>query len=500
MTRQFGRLAAMMLAAFGFLACSSAEAYVFFSTSNPHWMQPSLTFHLQFPPPAFPLTDGSLTYYRSFENALQLWNEQLGNFQFAWAEDGDPHNLGGGGTTEASMATNAYNYTFGNNTLAVTFVNYDGAQMQECDIVFNVNKWTFDSFFGLKGRAIDPNSLPIQDFHRIALHELGHALGLDHPDQNHDDVHYVAPRPPPPAIMNSTETKFDVLQDDDIAGVRSLYGTPANAPAPQGNGHVANISTRVQVGTDAHVMIGGFIVQNASKPVLVRALGPSLTASGVAGVLPDPVLELHDGNGANIATNNDWKDDPAQAQQISATGIAPPDDRESAIYATLTPGNYTAIVSGHNGTSGVGLVEVYDFAQSTGKLANISTRAVVGTDENVLIGGFIVTGPQWVRTLVRGIGPSLRSSIPDALGDPTLELHDANGGVIASNDDWQDTDTSTQLIIENTGIPPKDPKESAIYTSLQPGKFTAVVRGKNNSTGVGLVEVYDLGPVPGGGQ
>jgi hypothetical protein len=249
----------------------------------------------------------------------------------------------------------------------------------------------------------------------------------------------------------------------------------------------------VQVGTDAHVMIGGFIVQNASKPVLVRALGPSLTANGVAGALADPVLELHDGSGNTIATNNNWKDDAAQAQQISATGIAPTNDKESAIYRTLAAGNYTAVVSGNNGVTGIGLVEVYDLAQTSGKVANISTRAVVGTAEDVLIGGFIVTGPQSVRTMVRAIGPSLRSSIPDALSDPMLELHDANGGLLASNDDWQNTDGSSAIAVEGSGIAPRDSKESAVIAEVQPGNFTAVVRGKNNATGVGLVEVYDIG-------
>ena len=155
------------------------------------------------------------------------------------------------------------------------------------------------------------------------------------------------------------------------------------------------------------------------------------------------------------------------------------------------------MVSGNNGTTGVGLVEVYDLAQASGKLANISTRAVVGTDQDVLIGGFIVTGPQSVRTIVRAIGPSLRSSIPDALGDPMLELHDANGALIASNDDWQSTDASTEIALEESGIAPQDAKESALIAEVQPGNFTAVVRGKSNGTGVGLVEVYDV-PRPSG--
>lgn len=494
MRRHLGFAAAAISAAIGVFAGGSARGYVFLDLSKPHWVQPSLTFHLQFPDPPAALTDGSVTYYRSFENALQLWNEQLGSFQFTWAEDGVPHNDKGAGMTEASMQTGAYSYSFGDSVLAVTFVNYSGGQMQECDIVFNVNKWTFDSYYGLVGR---PGA---QDFHRIALHELGHVLGLDHPDQDHDNVKYIAPRPPPAAVMNSTETKFDVLQADDIAGAQALYGAPANAPEPSGNGHVANISTRVQVGTDAHVMIGGFIVQDSSKPVLVRALGPSLSANGVAGALADPLLELHDGSGNVIAANNDWKDDAAQAQQIAATGVAPTNDRESAIYRTLAPGNYTAVVSGNGGTTGVGLVEVYDLAQTNGRVANISTRAVVGTGEDVIIGGFIVTGPQAVRSIVRAIGPSLRSSIPDALGDPTLELHDANGAVIGTNDDWKNTDPSTELAIEYSGIAPKDAKESALLAYFQPGNFTAIVRGKNDTTGVGLVEVYDIGWPDTGGE
>jgi hypothetical protein len=485
-TSRFSRVS---LAAFCAAVClsvvGSANAW---APIGAKWFEPTLQMHLNFPAPQFPLRDGSLTYYRSFENALQLWNEQLRDFQFTWSEDGVPQN--GNGMTEASMQTSVYSYGFGAGVLAVTFLNYSNGRMQEADVVFNVNQYTFDSYFGFKGNG--------QDFHRIAIHELGHVLGLDHPDQNHPEVGYVAPRPPPDAVMNSIETKFDVLQDDDIAGGQALYGARANAPASAGNGHVANISTRVQVGTDTHVMIGGFIVVNASKPVLVRALGPSLAGSGVSGALADPVLELHDKNGSVIATNNNWKENPAQAQLISSTGAAPSNDLESAIYANLTPGNYTAVVSGNNRATGVGLVEVYDLAQTSGKIANISTRADVGTDENVLIGGFILTGPQAVRVMIRGIGPSLASQgVDGALADPTLEVHDANGGLLASNDDWvswQTNDPTMYYAIQDSGVSPTNSKESALIAYLAPGNFTAIVRGKNNGTGVGLVEVYDIGP------
>jgi hypothetical protein len=293
--------------------------------------------------------------------------------------------------------------------------------------------------------------------------------------------------------MNATVSGSDHLLDDDINGAQSLYGARSNAPAPTGNGRLANISTRVSVGTGTNVMIGGFIVQNATKPVLVRAIGPSLP---VAGALADPVLELHNGSGALIATNDNWKENPAQAQLIAGTGVQPQRDLESAIHATLAPGNYTAVVSGNNGGTGVGLVEVYDLSLGQGRIANISTRAQVGAGDDVLIGGYILSGPQAVRVVVRAIGPSLSNSgVAGALADPMLELRDGNGALLNSNDNYGDNDTSTKFAIQDTGIEPKHPNESAILAYLSPGNFTAIVRGKNNTTGVGLVEVFDI-PVP----
>lgn len=238
-------------------------------------------------------------------------------------------------------------------------------------------------------------------------------------------------------------------------------------------------------------MIGGFIITgNVSKKVIVRGIGPSLAQFGIAGALADPILELHKPNGS-VVINDNWRS--TQQAEIQASGIPPDENLESAIVAVLPPGAYTAILRGKNSSTGVGLVEVYDLdAAASSKLTNISTRGLIQTKENVMIGGIIIgpaggaSGPM----LLRAIGPSLGDqSIQTPLQDPTLELHDGNGVVIAFNDNWKD---SQQAAIQATGIPPPNDKGSAILITLSPGRYTAIVRGKNNTTGVGLVEVYKL--------
>jgi CSLREA domain-containing protein len=271
----------------------------------------------------------------------------------------------------------------------------------------------------------------------------------------------------------------------------SLTNTPVPTPA-----QALNISTRLMVQTGDKVMIGGFIVTgNASKPVVLRGLGPSLVNSGMppVEVLNDPVLELHGPDGALITANDNWKDSP-QRSQIEGTVYQPTDDRESVIVATLSPGNYTAILTGKNQTTGVGLVEVYDHDTTVdSSLANMSTRGFVQTADNVMIGGFMLgNNPANARIAVRGIGPSLTSfGLSNVLADPTLDLHDANGTIMVSNDNWTDDPVSAAQLTAN-GLALKDPRESGIFMSLPPGGFTAVLAGKNGGVGIGLVEIYNL--------
>jgi len=273
---------------------------------------------------------------------------------------------------------------------------------------------------------------------------------------------------------------------------------------------LGNISTRAFVQTGDNVMIGGFIVQgSATKKVIIRAIGPELAQYGVPNPLFNPTLELHDGSGALIASNDNWRATiiggiitSNQVAEIRASGHAPRDGRESAIIADLPPGNYTAIVRGVNGSTGVALAEVYDLdAQANSILGNISTRSFVQTGDNVMIGGFIVQGQQAKRVIIRAIGPELAAppfNIANALANPTLELHDSTGALIASNNNWATTIiggiiTANQVRdIQTSGHAPRHGLESAIIADLPPGNYTAIVRGVNETTGVGLVEVYDL--------
>jgi ethanolamine utilization microcompartment shell protein EutS len=279
-------------------------------------------------------------------------------------------------------------------------------------------------------------------------------------------------------------------------------GTPTPTPSPA---QLLNISTRSFVQTGDNVSIGGFIITGtAPKHVLLRAIGPSLTQSGVPDALGDPVLELH-GPGAFVTiTNNNWRD--TQEAEIQATGIPPTNDLEAAIVATLTPGAYTAIVRGNVTTppmpptpnpDGVALVEVYDLNPSAASnLANLSTRAFVSTGDDIVIAGFMLghnSGPD--RIVVRGIGPSLAPGIFPAsavLADPTLELRDRNGTLLVADNDWQDNPTQAAELTA-AGLAPTNNLEAAIAATLPPGLYTALLAGSNNGTGIGLVEVYDRG-------
>ena len=231
-----------------------------------------------------------------------------------------------------------------------------------------------------------------------------------------------------------------------------------------------NLSTRLNVGTDDNVLIGGLIIDGTdSKEVIVRGIGPSLETAGLplADLLADPTLDLYQGD-TLLMSNDNWKD--SQETEIEATGLQPTNDLESAIVASLDPGDYTVILRGQNSGTGIGLVEAYDLdSAAVSTLANTSTRGFVETGDDVLIGGFIIGNGGSDTVVVRAIGPSLADSgVANPLADPTLDLYDANGAVIRSNDDWRD---SQESLIESTGLAPTNDAESAIIRSLEAGQL-----------------------------
>jgi hypothetical protein len=259
-----------------------------------------------------------------------------------------------------------------------------------------------------------------------------------------------------------------------------------------------NVSTRLQVGLEEHAAISGFIVSGTgTKKVMVRAIGPSLSQFGIAGPLADPVLELHDQAGV-IGANDNWQTTQLggvitadQQAEILASTISPDDPAEAAIIANLEPGPYTAIVRGANNGTGTGLAEIYDLSPTApAVVANLSTRGYVQSEDDVLIGGFIVGGSESLTVVVRALGPSLtQAGVADALSDPVLELRDADGLLLASNDNWADTQREA---IEESGLAPGDSREAAVEQILIPGSYTAIVSGKDGGIGIGLVEIYRI--------
>ena len=459
------------------------------------------------------LQDGNTSWDDAVLPVASMWNQVVQRVQVATIVNPIVPNLSGDHINAVFFSNSIFGQSFGSGTLAVTYYTSSGGSMVESDTVFNRGA-TFDSYRGpLQFVAHGP---AIADIRRVFLHEMGHTLGLGHPDTGGQHV---------TAVMNSIVSDQEVLAADDIAGMQSLYGvgtgTPAPTPTPTPTAtatatpkptptatptaapttppgtdasHLANISTRMKVGSGQNVLIGGFIIKGEqSKTLVLRAIGPSLSAVGVTNVLADPVLEVHDSGGNVIATNDDWRDG-AQASQIQQRGLAPGDPLESALLLTLTPGNYTAVVSGYGTAGGNGLVEAYEMDSNTTRLVNISTRGVIGNADEPMIGGLIAQGGT-KKVIIRALGPSLGTglnAITGALADPTLELRDGSGNLLAYNDDWGTSGQVAEIVAST--IPPVNPQESAIVATLGAGNYTAIVRSVDGSAGVALVEVYDLDP------
>ncbi len=446
------------------------------------------------------LQDGNTSWDAAVLPVADMWNQTIQRVRLSDVVSPLGTGVSGDHINSVFFANSIFGQSFGSSTLAVTYYTSSGGSMVESDTLFN-RAITFDSYRG--PLQFVPHGPAIPDIRRVFLHETGHTLGLGHPDTGGQSV---------TAVMNSIVSNQEVPSADDIAGAQSLYGAPV-APTPTatatptatpaatpsstpgtGASHLVNISTRMKVGTGQNVLIGGFIIKGSqSKTLVLRAIGPSLTASGVTDALADPVLEIHDSTGVVIAVNDDWRDG-AQASQIQQSGLAPTDSLEAAILVTLSPGSYTAVLSGYGDTTGNGLVEAYEMDSTTTRLVNISTRGRVGTVNEPMIGGLIAKGGG-KKVIIRALGPSLGTginAITGALSDPVLELRDGSGNLLAVNDDWAVSSQVAEILAST--IPPVNPKESAIVATLGAGNYTAIVRSVDGTPGVALVEVFDLDP------
>lgn len=445
----------------------------------------TVLMHLSLPPgDRAPFQDGSASLNASAEDALNIWNQYLLHMQFAVDRDSVLPPSGTDANTSVSMSSTVYGESFGNSTIAVTLVRPRNSTLVEADVIFN-SAYDYDSYRGM----LQPDQL--FDFHRVALHEFGHVLGLDHPDEAN-------PKQTVAAIMNSRISGIDSLQPDDISGAKSIYDNGPSYLSANPAPNLVNLSTRAFVGTGDNALIGGFIIQGSQPAtVVLRAIGKSLPALGIANALTDPVVELHGSNGATIAMSDDWIDG-SNASTIASYHLDPSNSLESAILATLNPGSYTVVVrsfdNGNGDLTGTALVELYDLHTTGGRAGNISTRGQIMSGDEVLIGGFIVGENQTKEVVVRALGPSLAAALANALGDPTVELRDASGNILASNNNWGDGPQAAQIQAE--GLAPPQPAESALQVTLNPGSYTAIVRDANGGTGVGLVEIYDLSPAP----
>jgi hypothetical protein len=293
------------------------------------------------------------------------------------------------------------------------------------------------------------------------------------------------------AVATSPASSHDPCQPTFTSGSgAAIDATCESEPLPF---RLLNIAGRAIAQREERALIGGFIIDGTSAVrVIIRAIGTSLKSgdSPLNGRLVNPVLELHGSAGELIAENDDWRASP-QEDQIRATGLAPREDREAAIVATLQPGSYTALLRGAGDTEGIGVIEIYDLQTSeSAELANLAARAFVSTGDNVLIGGLIVQGAPAKAVLIRAIGSSLAETVPDALQDPTVELINAEGMKVGENDDWREARNAAAM--ESTGAAPTHDKEAAILMALPAGPYTATVRGKNNGKGIGVIEIYRI--------
>jgi streptogramin lyase len=286
----------------------------------------------------------------------------------------------------------------------------------------------------------------------------------------------------------------------------SITSAAANLSVSSGatSARLTNISTRAQVGTGGNILIPGlYISGSGTETLLIRADGPALTQYNVSGVLAQPTLSVYNSAGTLVASNTGWGTNTNASQIVSVSaqvGAFPltAGSADSALIANLPAGGYTVQISGVNNTTGVALAEVYEVSSSgTARLANISTRATVGTGGNILIPGFYISGTGTEQLLVRADGPALSQfNVSGVLAQPTLSVYNSAGTLIASNTGWGTGTNASEIPAISSSVGAfaltAGSQDSALVVNLQPGGYTIQISGLGNTTGVALAEIYEV--------
>jgi hypothetical protein len=288
-----------------------------------------------------------------------------------------------------------------------------------------------------------------------------------------------------------------------VSGLGSFTGANSSA-ASVSDGFLRNLSTRGSVGSGEDALIVGFVVNGSTKEVLIRAIGPSLTQYGVSGVVTNPTMSVFNSSGTAIATNDKWSTAPGVAAASATVGAfaLPSGSLDAALVTSLAPGAYTAQVTGVSGATGVGLVEIYDVDTltpfSSQKVLNVSTRGRVAPGEAALIAGIVINGTTPKRVLVRAVGPTLANfQVQGYLKDPILRLvRQDTGATVRENNDWE-TGNSANVVIDvatsvGASAMASGSKDAALLITLPPGAYTAIVESADGSSGIALVEVYEV--------
>ncbi len=436
------------------------------------------------------LSDGR-SFSSSVVAAMEAWNAQLGTVQFAWQTAAPGSYANGNGINEVVVDETADGDEFAKGMLAITTTYFRGNELIESDLIFNAAV-SWDSYRGSRnGRG------GREDVRRVALHELGHAIGLDHPDEAGQNVD---------AIMESRVSHIDTLMPDDIAGAQRLYGAPGFVPA---NDLFAN-ATKIELAEGSASWSGANIAatREASEPahedvktgqsVWWKWTAPATGAVTLTtlGSDYDTVLAVYTGAtvaGLTKVASNDDEELPEQndTPQRKRTSRLSFNARKNVTYRIAVDGWGDDGSPAYWGNITLGM-EFTPAAQSTTRLVALAARAAAGSGDQTLIMGFVVDGNK--EMLVQGVGPGIASSVPTALTDPRLELFRYQGGTFAKvdeNNDWVNssaiTEARSRLGASALAVGSKD---AALLKSIAGGVYTAHV-ASGDAAGVALVEAYD---------